>query len=312
LLPVRNLGNILNAIREIYPILEDAELTLEANPGTISPEYLKSILSLGINRLSLGIQSLDDSELNLLGRIHSAAEGKKALLQAREAGFNNISIDFIYGIPGRTPDKWNSVLREIVNLGAQHISLYGLTLEENTPMFERVQRGEINAPDQDTSASEYEIACDILAACGYRQYEISNWALPGYESRHNLACWQRLPYLGLGVAAHSFLDSRRIANSNDLDEYLKSLPEGKPVSHTVEVIDQPAAFSEALFLGLRLNKGVDANDINAEFSIDLYSRFAGEIEELVSLGLLEREGSRIKLTPRGRLLGNEVFIRFLS
>jgi oxygen-independent coproporphyrinogen-3 oxidase len=151
----------------------------------------------------------------------------------------------------------------------------------------------------------------ILADSGYQQYEISNWSLPGLESRHNLAYWQRTPYLGLGVAAHSFLDNRRIANMSDLDEYLRCLNERKVPPQTVEAIDEPGALSEALFLGLRLNRGVDAGDIQSQFGIDLYSRFSGEIKELVSLGLLARTGDRISLTPRGRLLSNEVFIRFL-
>jgi oxygen-independent coproporphyrinogen-3 oxidase len=312
LISAKNLSDILETVRENYPISDGAELTLEANPGTINAEYLEAIRSIGINRLSLGVQSLDDAELKLLGRIHSSNEALEAIQQAKRSGFENLSVDFIYGIPGRAPEKWETILRKIVKLGAQHISLYGLTLEEDTPMFQQVKRGELAAPDQDSSASEYERAEEILDASGYAQYEISNWSLPGYESRHNLAYWERKPYLGVGVAAHSFLGSRRIANTDDLDEYLENLKQGKLAPQTIDIIDGPGALSEALFLGLRLNKGVDAGDIDARFGISLYSRFAGEIAELVSLGLLERRGSLIKLTPRGRLLGNEVFIRFLS
>ena len=312
LLPTASLLEILATVKGNYSIPDGAEITLEANPGTINPEYLKTLRAFGVNRLSLGIQSLDDPELRLLGRIHSSDEALEAIRQAKQAGFSNISADFIYGVPGRTAEKWETMLRKIVKLGTQHISIYGLTLEEDTPMFERVKRGEIEAPDQDAAASEYEMAERLLSDSGYSQYEISNWSLPGYESRHNLAYWQRTPYLGLGVAAHSFLDNRRIANASDLDEYLGCLKAGKLPPQTVEIIDEPGALSEALFLGLRLNKGVDASDIDAQFGIDLYSRFSAEINELVSLGLLESKGSRISLTPRGRLLSNEVFIRFLS
>jgi len=312
LLPVEILGLILLAIDEYYKLDDRAEITLEANPGTVSQNYLKAIRSLGINRLSLGVQSLDDAELRLLGRIHTASEARESISQAKDAGFTNLSLDFIYGIPGRSLEKWQGMLSEMVTLGAQHISLYGLTLEEGTPLHQRVKNGELLPPDPDAAACEYEMAEEVLEAAGYKQYEISNWAKPGFESRHNLAYWRRAPYLGLGVAAHSFLDNKRIANTSDLDEYLSCLAEGKLAPQTVEVISEATALSEAIILGLRLNEGVSADDIKAHFSIDLYSHFESAIAELVSLGLLEQHEDRIKLTPRGRLLGNEVFMRFLA
>jgi oxygen-independent coproporphyrinogen-3 oxidase len=199
-----------------------------------------------------------------------------------------------------------------VALDVPHLTRYGLTLEKGAPLFARVKRGEVSAPDDDAEASEYEMAEDILASAGYRHYEISNWAKPGYESRHNTAYWERTPYLGLGVAAHSFLDGKRIANTSGLDEYLPCLSAGNLPPQSIEAIDDKAALSEALFLGLRLDKGVSAGDIRRQFGIDLYSRFGNEVAELLELGLLEREGDTIRLTPRGRLMGNEVFIRFLS
>jgi oxygen-independent coproporphyrinogen-3 oxidase len=204
------------------------------------------------------------------------------------------------------------MLEEIANLNVQHLSLYGLTLEEDTPMSADVQRGTIPAPDEDEEAAQYEMAEQLLEKSGFRHYEISNWAKPGYESRHNLAYWKRTPYLGLGAAAHSFSGNQRIANTSNLDIYLSCLTGGKLPPQDVETIDGAAALSEAIILGLRLDEGVSQDDIVAHFSIDLYSRFAGEIAELVSLGLLERQGKRIRLTPRGRLLGNEVFMRFLA
>ncbi len=312
LLPVEILSRILLTIDEYYKPDDRAEITLEANPGTVSLEYLKAIRSLGINRLSLGVQSLDAAELKLLGRIHTASEARASIREAKEAGFTNLSLDFIYGIPSRSLDTWRKMLGEIVSLGARHLSLYGLTLEEGTPLHERVKNGEIQSPDPDAAASEYELAEEMLERAGYQQYEISNRAKPGFESRHNLAYWKRTPYLGLGVAAHSFLDHKRIANTSDLDEYLSCLANGRLPPQTAEVISEATALSEAIILGLRLNQGVSADDIKAHFSIDLYSRFANEIAELVSLGLLECLEDRIKLTPRGRLLGNEVFMRFLA
>ncbi len=312
LMSTSNIEAVLGAIRENHEVAADVEITLEANPCKADGEYLRAIRSLGVNRLSLGVQSLDDTELNLLGRIHTSVETRESLSQAKQAGFTNISLDFIYGIPGRSLVSWRNMLAEIVALGAQHVSLYGLTLEENTPMHQRVKLAEISAPDSDAAASEYELAEEMLETAGYQQYEISNWAKPGFESRHNLSYWKRTPYLGLGVAAHSFLEHKRIANTPDLDEYLSCLSKLKLPSQTVEVIDQAGALSEAVILGLRLNVGVANDDIKAQFGIDLYSRFAVEIAELVSLGLLGRLGNRIFLTPRGRLLGNEVFMRFLA
>ena len=312
LLPVDALSQILETVKERNKIADNAEITLEANPGTVSREYLKAIRSLGVNRLSLGVQSLEDVELGLLGRIHTSTQACESIHQAKETGFTNLSLDFIYGIPGRSLKTWRKMLNKIVSLGARHLSLYGLTLEEGTPLHEGIKNGKIQSPDPDAAASEYEMAEEMLQAAGYKQYEISNWSLPGFESRHNLVYWQRGPYLGLGVAAHSFLDNRRIANTSDLDVYLSALSEGILPPQTAEVIDKAAALSEAVILGLRLNEGISANDIKAHFSIDLHRHFANEIAECSSFGLLEEQGRRLRLTPRGRLLGNEVFMRFVA
>jgi oxygen-independent coproporphyrinogen-3 oxidase len=312
LFPAGSLKLMLNAISNQYSISSSAEITLEANPGTVSPSYLKDLREIGINRLSLGVQSLDDDELRILGRIHTAAQAREAIRQAKAADFSNISLDFIYGIPGRKIDTWRRMLDEVANLDVQHLSLYGLTLEEDTPMSADVQRGTIPAPDEDEEATQYEMAEQALENAGFRHYEISNWALPGFESRHNIAYWKRTPYLGLGAAAHSFLGDKRIANTPDLDIYLSRLAGGELPSQDIETIDDATALSEAIILGLRLDEGVSQDDIEAHFSIDLYSHFAGEIAELASLGLLEQQGRRIRLTPRGRLLGNEVFMRFLA
>jgi oxygen-independent coproporphyrinogen-3 oxidase len=311
LLPASQIKQLLNTIGKDYRIDDRAEITLEANPGTIDTDYLKALSSAGINRLSLGIQSLDDTELRLLGRIHTAADGLKAIEQSREAGFNNLNLDFIYGIPGRDINEWEHMLHSITDQAAPHLSLYALTLEDDTLLATKIQSGEIPAPDADNAASEYEMACKLLAEAGYQQYEISNWAKPGMESRHNLVYWQRQPYLGLGAAAHSMLGSERRANTSNIERYINALNNGCPPEETVEVIDEKLALAETIILGLRLNRGISADDIQSLFKVDLYQRFATEIADLTAFGLLEREGARLKLTPRGRLLGNEVFWRFL-
>jgi oxygen-independent coproporphyrinogen-3 oxidase len=273
--------------------------------------YLKAIKDAGVNRLSLGVQSMDEEELKLLGRLHSVAEAKAAVAQAREAGFDNLSLDFIYGIHGRELSAWGGMLDEIIKLGAEHLSLYALTLEEETPMGRAVARGEMAAPDPDQAANEYELAEELLEISGYMQYEISNWARPGHESRHNLAYWQGVPYLGVGVAAHSFLDGKRVANTESLDDYLVALGKGRLPAGTSEVIDCKTGLSEAIIVGLRLNEGISVNDIEERFKVNLGSLFGPEIVELEELGLLQEAGGRLRLTARGRLLGNEVFLRFL-
>jgi len=311
LLESSQVGEILDAIRANYAITDNAEVTLEVNPGTVNGTYLRLLREKGINRLSLGIQSLDEDELRLLGRQHSVLEAVDAVHQARTAGFDNLSLDFIYGVPRRDIEKWMAILQKIVGLGAEHLSLYALSLEEGTALAEAVRSGEVMPPDQDVVAQEYELAGDMLERAGYRQYEISNWARPGYESRHNLTYWTGGDYLGLGCGAHSFLNGTRYAGTDSLDEYLETLGAGRLVRQVADSLTPRMALGEAVMLGLRLNVGVMADDIRARFGIDLQEHFKTEIAELVALGLLEEDKRRLRLTPRGRLLGNEVFIRFL-
>jgi len=310
LLEYSQLADILAAIRTNYTVANDAEITLEANPGTVDREYLRLLHMQGVNRLSLGIQSLDEGELTLLGRGHSVAEAIEIVHIARDEGFTNISLDFIYGIPDRSIKAWQEMLEGMVGLGAEHLSLYALSFEEGTVLADAVESGLITPPDQDAVAGEYELACEVLARAGYTQYEISNWARPGYESRHNMTYWTGGEYLGLGYGAHSYLDGARITGEGSLDDYLAALGEGMLTKLAAERLSLRTALGEALMLGLRLNVGVGADDIRARFGIDLQGYFQDEIAELTSLGLLVVDKGRLRLTPRGRLLGNEVFIRF--
>jgi oxygen-independent coproporphyrinogen III oxidase len=302
---------ILESIYQNYQVDPGAEITFEANPGIIELDYLHSLKGLCINRLSLGVQSLDDRELAFLGRYHSTIQALQAIDDARSAGFTNLSLDFIYGLHGRTISNWESMLNQIIDLGAEHLSLYGLTLEPDTPLGMAVAKGEHPSPDPDQAATEYESAATKLAAAGYRHYEISNWARPGFESRHNTVYWKRGEYLGLGVAAHSFVDGRRIANTSDLDEYLTRLTACELPQTEMEIVTDEMALLEAIFLGLRLEQGISLDDIGRQFSIDLRSKFSKEIAELSGLGLIELSADRLRLTLRGCLLGNEVFLRFL-
>ncbi|MDV2989448.1 MAG: radical SAM family heme chaperone HemW [Dehalogenimonas sp.] len=311
LIQPEDIQRLIAEVNRHYCITEGAEITLEANPGTVNPGYLRNIRLAGVNRLSLGAQSLDDRDLGSLGRTHSQSDIYMAIADARGAGFDNISLDFIYGLSRSRPDGWELMLGRIAELSVEHLSLYGLTVEEGTPLAAAVRSGEAAVPDPDAAAAEYEQATEMLKVAGYQQYEISNWARPGRESRHNLVYWRRGEYLGLGVGAHSLLDNQRLSNTADLDDYLAALSHGWMPCVTEDTINTETALAEAVILGLRLNRGVSADDIASWYNIDLFHRFETEINELIGLGLMDISDGRLRLTSRGRLLGNEVFLRFL-
>ena len=312
LLSPEQIHELLSVIPSHFTVDEASEVTLEANPGTVDEPYLADIMKLGINRLSLGVQSLDDGELALLGRIHTAAEAGDAVRLARNAGFTNLSLDLIYGLPGQTLSSWHRTLDELIGLSPEHISLYPLTLEADAPMRLAIQRAEVPPIDPDLTADQYELAQDTLAAHGYHHYEISNWAKGGYECRHNLVYWHNLPYLGIGIAAHSYIHGHRLANTTDLDSYLNAFSSNLPPAWELdEEIGPELQLSETVILGLRLSEGVCLEGIRSRFGIDLLKHYSQQVDETAALGLLEYSGQRIRLTRRGRLLGNEVFWRFL-
>jgi len=311
LLSSAHVKQILLSVRSHFTVAQDAEISMEANPGTVDGPYLNAIRSTGINRLSLGVQSLNDGELAMLGRLHTAAEARQAVAEARKAGFANLSLDLIYGLPGATLPQWQQTLEETVALNPEHLSLYGLTLEEDSPLHKAIERGELPAIDQDASADQYEFSEDFLEEHGYVHYEISNWAKPGYECRHNLVYWRHGQYLGVGVAAHSYLDEHRLANTSDIDKYLQSLLDSEIPVDMDELITPDLDLSETVILGLRMTEGITYRDIWRAFGFDSLWKYRAEIRELLQMGLLESDGSNLRLTRRGRLLGNEVFLRFL-
>ena len=262
LLSPEQIHDILHTIHSLFAVDEASEVTLEANPGTVDEIYLTAVRKAGINRLSLGVQSLDDGELALLGRIHTASEARDAVRFARNAGFTNLSLDLIYGLPGQTLKSWHRTLGEVIDLNPEHISLYPLTLEDDAPMRMAIERGEVPPIDPDLTADQYELAQDTLAEHGYHHYEISNWAKEGYECQHNLVYWHNLPYLGVGVAAHSYIDGHRLANTTDLDSYLNAFSRNLPPAWALdEEIGPELQLSETVILGLRLSEGLCLEDI---------------------------------------------------
>jgi oxygen-independent coproporphyrinogen-3 oxidase len=328
LLPLEELDGILAAIRSNYALLPGAEITLEANPGTVSLTYLEGLQAIGINRLSFGVQSANLEELRLLEREHDYFEVIQAVRDARQAGFTNLNLDLIFGLPYQELQTWQRTLELALGLHPEHFSLYALTLEHGTPMQQWTQRGLLPVPDPDLAADMYEWAAARLERAGYLQYEISNWARQGegggplLACRHNLQYWRGLPYLGLGAGAHGFAGGVRTANVLSPAAYIQRCLQGEartfprsPAAVNVLEIDRETEMGETMMMGLRLTReGVSEADFEARFGQTLHATYATQIERLMSLGLLEwhQNGGRcLRLTSYGRLLGNQVFQEFI-
>jgi len=311
LLTVKQITRLLAACRKAFAVDEQAEITLEANPGTLSFEQLKGLRAAGINRLSLGSQSFDAELLHTLGRIHSPDEIVQALCNARAAGFTSINLDFMFGLPGQTMQQWQTTLDRALALHPEHFSLYSLIIEEGTLFYTWTNEGRIIPGDEDLCADMYEYADERLQAEGYENYEISNWALPGHQSRHNLTYWQNLPYLGVGAGAHSFFEGRRFSNILDPQEYITLLNKHQRPEAESELIDRAHEMSETAFLALRTAQGLHLPTFEERFA-EPFTQFVGmRLRTVEEAGLLEQEHEWIRLSKRGRLLGNEVFLRLL-
>jgi oxygen-independent coproporphyrinogen-3 oxidase len=306
---------ILRAADAIVP-LGDAEVTTEANPGTvIDREYLRGLRSLGVNRISMGVQSLHDPTLRMLGRIHSAEEARRSYEDARAVGFDSINLDFMFGLPGQDEAQWNATLAAISSWGVDHFSLYSLILEERTPLYAQVTSGRLHVPDDDITGAMYEQAIEQLGAAGYCQYEISNWArgsgpLPEHACHHNIAYWLNVDYLGCGAGAHGHLFSRRYVDVLAIDDYIRRTPAGQAISEVTDLTEHDMA-AETMFMGLRLNAGVAEAHFRERCGHSLDQIYAAELSELAELGLIERDATSVRLSERGRMLGNRVFERFV-
>jgi oxygen-independent coproporphyrinogen-3 oxidase len=313
---------ILNSISNSFMLSADVETTTEANPGTVTHAELDRLRALGINRLSFGVQSANVEELHQLERQHDFFDVIRAVTWARRAGFDNLNLDLIYGLPEQRPETWQSTVRRILDLRPEHISAYALTLEHGTPFGRWSARGLMPLPDPDLAADMYDWAGSAFEAAGYAQYEISNWAKPGRECRHNLQYWRGLPYLGLGAGAHGYAGDYRYSNVLRIKTYIDRLMDPRPAAPDFPL--SPAAvnqhrqtgadeMAEFMMTGLRLtHEGISGAEFRARFHEDLEARFAAEIRDLTHLGLLECEADRLRLTRRGRLLGNQVFMRFVE
>lgn len=311
LLTVVQVRRLLDACRAAFLLDEDAEITLEANPGTLTREQLVGLREAGINRLSLGSQSFDAQLLKTLGRIHTPAEITTAVSAARAAGFTSINLDFMFGLPGQHMHHWQETLEQALALRPEHLSLYSLIVEEGTPFFDWTQEGRIVPGDEDLCADMYEYADERLQAAGYVNYEISNWALPGHQSRHNLTYWRNLPYIGMGAGAHSFFAGRRFSNERDPQRYINALKKRQlPVAES-EAIEKAQEMSETAFLALRTAEGLHLPTFEERFATPFADFVGNRLRPVEEAGLLEQSEGWLRLSKRGRLLGNEVFVRLL-
>lgn len=308
LLTPEQVEQILRGLRDKFDISTDAEMTMEMNPATVTAESLAGYRELGINRASFGVQTFNDRDLKLLARGHDANDARETFRQLRAAGFSNISFDLIAGLPGQALDDWERNLDEALAMEPEHLSLYLLEIHEGTPLADQLRSGRRPMPDENTAAEMYETMLDKTSAAGYGQYEISNFAKPGFESRHNTKYWRLDSVFGFGVSAHSFDGSQRYWNSRDTADYVKRVEDRITPEAGRETIDKP---SESIFLGLRLSEGIDLEKYKARFGIDVLERYATELEDLLEKKLIEVTSGRIRLTRKGMLFSNEVFQAFV-
>src|SRR3984957_11980702 len=312
LLDPADLAKIIEAFRASFST-QFEEVTLEADPETISPEKAAAWRKAGFNRISMGVQSFDDAELRAAGRMHRRADVFQATRILRAAGFANLSFDLIAGLPHQTDRSWEDSVAQLLELRPEHVSIYMMEIDEGSRLgLEVLQDGERYSakalPSDDSMANYYEFGCRQLAAAGYGHYEISNWGLPGFESRHNLKYWRREPYFGFGAGAHSFNGSQRWANAHDPAAYANAIHAGRFPIEQIESVGHTQALEEELFLGLRQLAGIDLGAVEAKYGTSLRSR----IRDLLAQGLVEWDGPRLRLAPERLSVSNEVFVHLLE
>ena len=312
------LRRVFDAVRAKFSITSDAELTVECAPGTLTPQVLETLLQCGVNRVSLGVQSFIDREASAVGRLHKRATTLDDISRLRSSGISNINIDLIAGLPHQTAESWSESLSQAIAVGAPHVSVYMLEVDEDSRLGRELIAGGTRyhahfVPDEDAVADFYTMSCETLDAAGVKQYEISNFARPDCESRHNLKYWTRKPYLGIGIDAHSMLVSStpdsetvRFSTPDSIEKYVS----GADLQRTI--VTRANALEESFFLGMRLNRGIDLREVADKFGCEAVAQVFPMIKQLESDGLLDASRNVVRLTPRGRLLSNEVFQKFLA
>jgi len=310
LLSFDEIDELIGAVSSIFSIQSQAEITLEANPDDLSPEFLQSIKRSGINRLSIGIQSFSDFDLLLMGRRHNSFQAINAVREAQRAGFHNISVDLIYGIPGMTFQQWQFNLKTVFNLDIQHLSAYHLTYHENTSFYNKLQKGIIHEVEEEESLIQFEELIKIAEENHFIHYEISNFAPDGFYSKHNSSYWTQTEYLGLGPSAHSYNHKTRYWNVSNVDKYIESINQGN-ISGEYEVLSLNDRFNDYIITGLRTIWGIDPDFILNEFGKDFYHHVETMTEKFISTGKVKRENDRVMITKKGIFVSDQIISDYL-
>ena len=320
ILEEKYIAQILDTLRSSARISDDAEITIECNPGTLTMEKLEAYKDADINRISLGLQSANDEELKTIGRIHNFEEFKKSFNLARLAGFNNINVDIMSALPGQTLESYKETLAKVITLNPDHISAYSLIVEDETPLKDRVENGEVALPSEDEEREMYYYTKEFLEKTGYKRYEISNYAKDGYECRHNIGYWKRVEYLGFGIGAASLFKGERFSNTSDINRYMHVLEKEdvmnadevwKALNENIETLTQKDEMEEFMFLGLRMTDGVSKSDFKKIFNCDIEAVYGNVIEKLANQNLIKEAGDLITLTDKGIDISNIVLANFL-
>jgi len=313
LLTGSQIQQIMDTVRDCFDLLPDAEITMEGNPGTLTQENLAAYREAGVNRLSLGVQSMDDGLLASIGRIHTAKEAEKAVAMARAAGLNNINLDLMYGLPGQTPAQWQDTLERAIALSPEHLSCYSLILEEGTPLFDSVQEGTCAPlPDENAMDEMDALTQEITDAAGYAQYEVSNYAKPGCECRHNIVYWECLPYLGVGLNAHSDMDGCRFYNPESWEDYLIMAESGETARNAEGENGLKDRMFERMMMGLRQVRGADCARFERDFGVSPASVWPVTIADMKERNLITQYNERIRLTKRGMQVMNGVLVSLME
>ena len=312
ILTVSELKELVNNINENFNIKNDAEITIECNPGTINREKLEAMKKMGINRLSIGLQATQNYHLKSIGRIHTYEEFEKNYYDALDIGFENINIDLMYALPNQKTQEWKDTLDKIIKLNPSHISAYSLILEEGTKLYDMYQNKEFELLDEDTDINMYNYTIDTLKRHGYNQYEISNYSKENLECKHNIIYWKCDNYLGLGPGASGFIGDTRYSNIEDICEYNKCIMQNiRPVSEEIELTKKDK-IEEFIFMGLRMNEGINIDVFKERFDTDFYDIYQEVMDKLIKRELVRFDGKNISLTQKGREISNSVFIEFLN
>ena len=311
LLPPEAYGRLMEAVHNAFSVHPYAEISLEANPGTVTAEKAAAMRAAGFNRISMGVQAAQDELLASLGRIHRRRDAEEAAILFADAGFRNLNVDLMFGLPGQTMEMWRETLTFALSLPVSHLSCYSLSIEEGTPWGELYRIKQLEPASEALDRSMYHEMRNRLDASGFGQYELSNFAKPGFSCRHNLIYWNRREYLGIGAGAHSLMEETRFANTASPDAYIRGMETGVPSMSEESALTPAEALSERMFMGMRLTEGLGLDLVSREFGLDVSARFAGEISRLIEQGLVQADGPLLRLTEKGLDLANQVFLAFL-